>query len=149
MVSAGGNVCSLLDETGQPVDDPLVEYELDRRPDWIQTEMVWESTQPAGDSLELLHSWDCDTNNGFLCDHGVEGPSPLLLSSNATVIAEADFGEEKNLLVRVFAAEFSESQETAGVTFDQRFTHFTSVFYGFQPDEGWSFVEDGAHPLPQ
>lgn len=146
--SVGGNVCSLLDLSGQPIDSPLIEYELDRQPDWIQTEMVWESTQPLGDDLRLLHSWDCETNGGLLCDHGINGASPLTIFSNSTQVQGAGYDETKPLIVRVFSSAAAGSGGTAGVTFDQRFTHFTSVFYGFTPEPGWTFVENGQHALP-
>lgn len=146
--SVGGNACSILDAAGQPLDQPLIEYELDREPEWIQTEMVWDSTQPAGDALRLLHSWTCDSNDGFYCDHGVDGTSPLVLASDGTVIDAAGYGPGQPLIVRVFASTVPESQGAAGVTFDQRFTHFTTVFYGFEPEEGWSFMADGSHALP-
>ncbi len=147
--SVGGNVCSILDITGQPIDEPLIEYELERQPQWIQTEMVWDSTQPLGDDLELLHSWECTTNDGFLCDNGVSGTSPLAVVSNTTQIEAAGYDETQPLIVRVFSAAAAGSGDTAGATFDQRFTHFTTIFYGFTPEPGWTFVEQGSPALPQ
>ncbi len=149
LVSYGNNVCSVFDSTGQSLQEARIDYELDRVPDWVQTEMVWESTQPLGDSLQLLHSWECESNAPFFCDARATGPSPLTLASNETTIAEAGFGDTAPLIVRVFSASAEGSQEALGITFDQRFTQFTTVFYGFTPDEGWTFVEDGLPPLPE
>lgn len=35
-----------------------------------------------------------------------------------------------------------------GAALDQEFEVFTTNFYNFQPQDGWTFVDDGPHPVP-
>lgn len=36
-----------------------------------------------------------------------------------------------------------------GMALDQSYEVFTTSFYNFTPREGWLFIEDGAHPVPE
>jgi len=36
-----------------------------------------------------------------------------------------------------------------GAAIDQSYEVFTTNFYNFEPVEGWLFIEDGAHPVPE
>lgn len=131
-----------------------VNYQLNKKPTWMQAEMVWESTQALGDEMALLFSWDCgDDNGGFLCDHGASGLSPVLLTANATEIEEINEGDyNETIFVRVFNEGLSETQQDpipgggVGLTLQQRFTVFTHVFYGYEPTPDWRFSSD--EPVP-
>jgi hypothetical protein len=35
-----------------------------------------------------------------------------------------------------------------GLVVNQKVDVYTNIFYGFTPNEGWSFIEDGAHEVP-
>lgn len=147
LVAVGFNACGFAsDVTGQDFGEVLVRHQTAGVPDFAQTEMVWESTQPLGDALSLMYSWDC--GDTFLCDHGTEGPSVLVLQADREVL-ETAIESEGDLFVRVFGTESSLAPgSNLGATIEQSFTHYTNAFYGFTPDEGWLFVEDGAHPVP-
>jgi len=134
-------------------DNFATTYDVARTPDWIQSEMVWDSTQALGGEMSVMYSWgDC---GGFLCDHGVSGSSPLLLTANAEEIAEINDGElgagDDELFVRVFNEGLSETQVGVGgglgLTFQQRFTVFTHIFYGYAPTDGWRI--SAGDPVPQ
>lgn len=145
----GFNACGLVgDLSDQDFGESQVRYTIDGQPVYMQTEMVWDSTQPLGGGLSLLYSYG-DCGGGFYCDYQVEGGSPLILGANMTKSQEILEGEEGELYIRVFGTESSNAQGSgAGATIEQRFTHYTSIFYGFEPQDGWSFIEDGPHELP-
>lgn len=136
-----GDVC-----VGDITNDAfLVDHPVDGVPTWVQSEMVWESTQALGDQMDLLHSWDC--GDVYLCDHTASGTSPLLLTEDADGIEEIGLGtENENLTVRVFSSGAEESMGLAGFTVQQQFKIFTHVFYGYTPPEGWRFSEDSTVP---
>jgi hypothetical protein len=131
----------------------LVEYDVAARPMWLQSEMVWESTQQLGDKMAVMYSWDCgDENGGFLCDHEVAGTSPLLLVANETAIQEINEGQLGNgtqLMIRVFNRGLDETMGRVGMTLEQEFEIYSHFFYGYEPPEGWRFTVDGAPPPPE
>lgn len=139
-------------------DNFAVTYTLARPPTWLQSEMVWESTQAFGGEMAVMYSWDCgDENGGFLCDHTAEGVSPLLLTANETEIAEINEGElgnstDEQLFVRVFNRGLHETDAGPGgglgATLEQRFSIYSHFFYGYEPTEGWRFTEQSEVPRP-
>ncbi|MHB8633793.1 MAG: carboxypeptidase-like regulatory domain-containing protein [Thermoplasmatota archaeon] len=134
-------------------------YTLDKVPNWVQSEMVWQSTQAASDQMDLDHSYGC--GGTFYCDYSATGGSPLVLHNNATEIRHAGWGSNgTQLFVRAFTGPIAGSavcdpSGTLGCTYglgesvEQSFTIYTHVFYGFQPPDGWSFGKDGDPPLPK
>lgn len=158
---------NLLLGTNVTTDRTQVTYAVSRAPDWVQTEMVWQSTQQAGGELALMYSWNGDC--GLLCDHEVEGRSPLLLQANRTVIDAMGLGNGTGLYVRVFNDDMEETDagirvctpvedpvlgvtwctsNGVGLTLEQRFQHYTHVFYGYTPPEGWRFTAGQGVPAP-
>jgi hypothetical protein len=152
-VCSGPNIVSELTGTDNVTQDDFgVRYALSKKPTWLQSEMVWQSTQALGDKMSVMYSWECDTNDGFLCDHGVAGTSPLLLTADAEAIEEINHGDyDQEIFVRVFNEGLDETQVGVGgglgVTLQQRFTVFTHAFYGYEPTEGWRF--SSGEPVPQ
>lgn len=155
--------------TGQNVtnEHTQVTYQLSRRPTWVQTEMVWESTQQTGNELALMYSWTGDC--GLLCDHQVNGTSPLLLQANQTVIDAIGLGNGTDLYIRVFNDDLEETDSHVrqctpipdpvlgatwctgagvGATVEQKFDHYTHIFYGYQPPPDWRFTADPQVPQP-
>ncbi len=156
-VAVGANMCTFTDEVDENLTDDrfYVEYELDRKPTWVQSEMIWDSSQAAGDAMSIMYSWECDDNDGFLCDHDVGGTSPLLLTADATAIEKiggGDLGEGVDLFIRVFNQGLNETDTDpgggVGATIQQSFMVYTHVFYGYAPPEGWRFSEDENVPKP-
>lgn len=140
--------------TGNVTTDNFgIVYQLARKPTWLQSEMVWDSTQALGGKMAVMYSWECDSNGGFLCDHGQAGASPLLLTANATAIDAINGGDyEQGVFVRAFNEGLDETQPAGvpggglGLTLQQRFTIYTHVFYGYEPTEGWRL--SSGEPVP-
>lgn len=156
--SAPNNVCAPDPATGDCVydsgnvtqDNFGAFYSLDKVPTFVQSEMHWDSTQAAGNTLDLLHSYPDTSCEPFYCDYTATGTSPLVLRNNAAEIETARWGaNETQLFVRAFSSQSSESQGTAGAVLEQSFTIYTHVFYGYLPPEGWTFGEDGDPPAPR
>jgi hypothetical protein len=144
-------------------DNTQVHYQPQRVPTWAQSEMVWQSTQQLGESLSLSYSWSCGQT--LLCDHGVRGTSPLLLTANATAIKQIGMGNTTDTYIRVFntwndatapppgtctpptPASGPACPRGVGATIEQEFTVYTHLFYGFTPPDGYRFSKDG-DPTP-
>ncbi|MEK6985937.1 MAG: carboxypeptidase-like regulatory domain-containing protein [Candidatus Thermoplasmatota archaeon] len=132
-------------------------------PTYAQSELDWTSTQSLGSSMSVMWSRDCqDDNAGFPCDDvEASGTSPLLITGDQATLAAASvqeggtFGEEligtNTLVVRVFnrGVEGSEAGGTfgVGVTFEQKFTVYTHMFYGYTPP-AWRFTSGEPVPPP-
>jgi hypothetical protein len=165
----GVALCLAPNSFGQNVttDKTQITYGVTGHPRWVQTEMVWESTQAAGGELALMYSWSGDC--GLLCDHEVDGVSPLLLQANQTVI-DTILGNSSGFYVRVFNSDLDETDmgldsvctpipdpvvgntwcmaNGVGLTLEQKFTHYTHIFYGYAPDPSWRFTSGDPVPLP-
>jgi len=144
-----------------------VTYQLTGRPRWIQTEMTWDSTQAAGDAMTLEYSYSGGC--GLYCDHSVNGTSPLLLTANQTVVDAIGLGNGTGLYIRVFNDDVPGTtppvgacapvkdpvlgatwcvDRGVGATVEQKFVHYTHVFYGYAPPPGWRFSDGSAVPPP-
>lgn len=119
-----------------------------RAPDFIQSELVWESTQAFGRSLDLT----AIANDGNVTVPSIGesvGPSPLLLTLNSSVIQGAKLGPKVLLDFTVFAGEEPVAADTGGgLAVNQGYRLVTHMFYGFLPPEGWRFSSDGEAPSP-
>jgi hypothetical protein len=149
-VVVGFAACNMLADSGAIDDRFDTHHPLTGKPTWIQSEMVWDSTQAAGNEMSVMYSWGCDTNGGFPCDHGTSGESPLLLTADADAIEDINGGNYTggDLWVRVFNTGLSETGGSLGVTYAQQYTVYTHVFYGYAPPEGWRISEDPVVPQP-
>ena len=146
-------------------DNNQVVYPLAKVPDWVQTEMVWDSTQAAGGKMSVMYSYHngCDDAAGLYCDHEASGASPLLLVANRTVIDTIGLGTEEDLYIRTFTEAVEGTRHclpevpevgtactgSAGLTLEQSFEYYTHVFYGYQPPEGWRFSSGDPVPQPE
>lgn len=163
-VAFGLAACST---AGLPNDRFIEYYTLDRPPQWVQSEMSWESTQAVSPELDLVYS--ADGGDVLLTNYAEDwGPSPLLVVANETLAAQWKLGNGTDLNLRVFNQPIQGTETgdpvngddcmdrpvlggcTTGVgfTLQQQFSIVTNVFYGFTPDEGWLFAVDGPHPVP-
>ena len=163
-VAVGFAACS---QAGLPNDKFIVEYPLDRPPQWVQSEAVWDTTQAVSPGLDVVYSY---AGEDVLLTNYVEdrGPSPLLLQANGTLAASVGLGNGTDLMIRVFnePVEGTRPSDPAqgdgcvdrpalggcatgvGFTVQQAFTIITNVFYGFAPDPSWLYNVDGPHPAP-
>lgn len=174
-VVIGLAVCSTV---GVGDDDFIRTYEPSFRPEFVQSELTWKSTQALGDALSYsitcLSGPPCPDGQVTIARH--EGKSPLLLQINATQAEEFLLGAgEQPISLRVFAHGMEETDvpeemiyDTAGIdclewpvifadcirfggiglTVDQQFTGYTHMFNLYTPPEDWRFTEDGNPPAP-
>lgn len=132
---AGGHVC---DESMGSRYIHEFAFADGRYPAYIQDEVVWDNTQPLGDTLAPGYY-----RGGVTDWKGVSGPSPLLLTATDDELRAEEKAQGTNLTsvtVRVFPGQ----SNGAVVTSNQAFTIYHTVFYGFTPREGWLFSVDGA-----
>lgn len=151
----------------------LVNYEKDvlgRTPDFAQSEMLWDSTQALGEWMNVMYS---SPGDGALLFNYVEdeGPSPLVIRANQTLMLDNGVVDDYPLQVRIFNSGIEGSDlgrdygdpvdgdncierpvlggctTGIGATVDQVLTVYTHAFYNFLPDEGWQFSVDG-DPVP-
>lgn len=119
-----------------------------RAPDLIQFELVWQSTQALGGRLDLTAIAN-DGNVTLPVAGRAEGPSPLLLRLNRTVIEEFRFGPGVLLDMALFAGQEPVAADRgAGLVVSQSYRLITHMFYGYLPPEDWRFSSDGEPPGP-
>ncbi len=155
-------VCSLPGVEEAFADNFMATYEgLGPNPDFIQSEMVWESTQPAGDAM--MFTLEADVLDGGEVGDDAQGVSPLVIKSDKQRVNESRFSG--SLIQRVFNFEYPGSAppvpvcgvpnpihggtmcvKGVGATLQQPFTIYTHVFYRTAPTESWQFSVDGAPP---
>ncbi len=130
-------------------DRSHVLFEIPVKPDHYQVEIVWKSTQVLATSLYTIHyMYDFPNETlmgGFdfrLCEFG--GESPLICSLGPEELAAFDIGGG----IGVDVAMFSDGPAGNGAALDQPFDVYMSLFYNMAPDDEWTFVEDGEHPVP-
>ncbi len=81
-------------------DQFLEEYTLDQPPAWLQSEMVWESTQSLGNEMQLsITDFSTDLQTRV---NASAGPSPQYITVNETMAREFRFGVNNTVVLRVF-----------------------------------------------
>ncbi|HJQ92777.1 MAG TPA: hypothetical protein VJ874_00660, partial [Candidatus Thermoplasmatota archaeon] len=145
------SACSSSEEAF-PNDKFAERYTIIGYPDWVQSEMIWESTQAVSTSLaHNFHYPDPDELDGQK-DLTVEGPSPLTNTMDNGTAKEylegLEFEEGDNLTLRMRIFTRATDGTGPALTFQQRFTVYTTVFFGYRPPEGWTLRESGEVPPP-
>lgn len=144
--------------TGEPVgvDQYYVEYPVSGNASFIHVSLVWDATQAFGRNLyfNLFDGYD----EYQVAEYG-GGPSPLFGDANATEIADTDINEQGYLAFEVAShgerVAVPDNPVTgpgslgAGASVKQAFDAYIVVFYGFEPPEGYNFVDDGEPKVPQ
>ncbi len=105
-----------------------------------QSELFWEGTNILGDGLSFGHY---DPNTSASNYVGTDGPSPRILRVNGTLIEQKNGEGYESFLLRVFPGTTAPS-----LVAEQEFEIINTNFYGFSPEEGWTFLVDGKHPTP-
>lgn len=142
------------DVTG--ADRPTLWFDIEGTPRWIQTEVLWESTQPAGDWLYLVQGiCSCDGGipdvGGARFNETFDATSPYTSRADPDFLDEHDVGSDdgKQLVVAVSASgPEPETTNGSGVALNQQFTVYATFFYNLDPDPAWTFVGNGAYPVP-
>ena len=107
-----------------------------------QTELVWDPTTPLG--AEGRPGGGTYSGNDDIDTDSFAGTSPLIMRANAT-----DEGGDTADNVRYDFYAWPSSGLPAGFQFNQKIDAYVNVFYNFRPNDGWTFVADGPHPLPE
>ena len=129
------------------IDTSTNTFYFDKDLQFLQVEMVWESTQALSPELTFqVEALDdgCRPLEGL---GGAEmgrggGPSPLRARvDNATLEHYQVNPVDCGAYLSVFAGG---AQGTpAGFSIEQRFDWFITAFYGYEPPEDWWFIHDG------
>lgn len=142
------------DATG--ADRPTLWFDIEGTPQWIQTEVMWASTQPSGDWLYVVQGiCSCDGGipdvGGARFDETADARSPYIARADPEFLDEHGVGSDdgKQLVVAVSASgPEPETTNGSGVALNQEFTVYATFFYNLEPDPSWSFVANGAYPVP-
>lgn len=142
------------DATG--ADRPEVWFDIEGTPDWIQTEITWESTQPSGDWLYVIQGLcSCDGDipdvGGARFNETAEALSPHIARADPDFLEDSDVGsdEAKQLLVSVSASgPEPDTTNGSGIAVSQPFIVYATFFYNLDPVPEWSFVANGPYPVP-
>lgn len=131
-------------------------------PDWVQGELVWDQTQPAGGQFIWEMTRGCsNTSYGYR----ETTASPALAYWNTTVIREnnatnVDEGDDYDLLQDGLCYRFFGGPHPlcrtepyantfgCGLTVQQKASAYAHHFYNFAPFEGWRFTKDGSPTTP-
>lgn len=151
MVTSGGsalNPCYVSPNSNNVKDEELGSGV----PTFVQTETVWEGVgNNLGSSLLVslyVPSDDAAAHPDAADDYVfANGPSPLLMQANETLLREKGVGDDQPLGIRVFPG--GNDQDPVTVFANQEFTVYTHVFYNYAPPEAWRFTEAGDPPVPE
>jgi hypothetical protein len=140
--------CMASDVTG---DDSRREDPIAVPPQFMQSELTWQSTQALGSNLCMKHYARDGTDFEPIRDtqdrlHEACGAVPVVQSFNRTELNATHVGEGRGVERVVWVAYAVDG--ALGLAFQQQFTVFTHVFHNFVPDEGWVFVRDGSPRVP-
>ncbi|HUR61108.1 MAG TPA: carboxypeptidase-like regulatory domain-containing protein [Candidatus Thermoplasmatota archaeon] len=142
---------------------------VEKPPQLVQSEVVWQTTTAASDQLWLWHSRG-DIKDGSYngsCNCWAQGKSPLLMKTNESVAAAQHYGTHNQVYLRMFTGSIEGTRNPLnpegcypgspgpntycgglGFSVEQDFTVFTHVFYGYLPTPGWRFSEQSEPPAP-
>lgn len=140
--------CMASDVTG---DDSRREDLIVLPPEFLQSELTWDSTQALGSNLCMKHYARDGSDFEPIRDtqdrlHEACGAVPVVQSFNRTELNATQVGEGRGIERVVWVAYAVDG--ALGLAFQQQFTVFTHVFHNFVPDEGWVFVNDGPPRVP-
>lgn len=131
-------------------DDSRKEDFVARLPDFLQSELHWDSTQALGDNLCMKHYARRDSDFEPITD--TQGRSaqacggvPVIQAFDQAHLNATHVGGERGI-ERVVWVDYAVPQ-ALGMAMNQRFSLYTHVFHNFLPAEGWTFGKDGA-PTP-
>ena len=125
---------------------------LQRIPDWMQTEVVWASTQSLSPQLAIRPSAHSPDDGAGLDERQdwVHGPSPIVMAWDQERAEEWEMGTAEGVSFEVFGhMEETSAIGSIGFVLSQRVSFYFHVFYGYTPPEGWQFSVDGPADPPR
>ncbi|HUR61542.1 MAG TPA: carboxypeptidase-like regulatory domain-containing protein [Candidatus Thermoplasmatota archaeon] len=136
-------------------DKFIVVHPLDAgRPQFVQSELVWTPGGPLANQLQLymdqrnrtasMSAGATGVNAGYYELERASGKSPVVVQVEGAAVQR--LGNGYDLQLRVFA--WYDDPQPVGAVFQQEFTLFSTVFYGFSPPTGWTFAATGEVPTP-
>lgn len=143
----------LYDTLGENI--AFVNYTLDRLPTFVQAELIWRSTQNVNSWLSFGFAHPDSGEFDRWQDQENSGPPPLLVARlegedlrNYTLAGWGlEEGDRPELALRLFG--HPDDGTGPVVTVQQEVQIITTVFYGYKPDEAWTFAETGEIPPPE
>ncbi len=112
----------------------------------LVVEQVWEATSAAGSALysPISTEWVCDPLCGGNTFATIEGSSPTYKMLNNDTIDPLNLTSDRVISIFTWA---SPDTTPIGVTLNQKYTNFVTVFYYLPAPEGWSFVQGSPNPF--
>lgn len=159
-------------------DQSLFFQQIDGAPTFLQAELFWQPTLPGGEALTLLVGGGTEeelrTGIGLPAYNLTSGPSPLMVRitnhegdgawcrnvpdppCGERALEESRIGVERALLGQIDAGPSVKADTACGTvspcgvghSTQQKFTLYTSVFYGYEPPLEWRFTDEGQMPAP-
>ena len=113
----------------------------------IQSEMVWDSTQPLSKeiTMQMENIEGCEADGDSYIENA-EGESPIYTVVNETEVQEGTIGGTCGIWYSFFSG--SVQGLPLGFTLQQQLQVFSHEFHGYVPPEGWRLSSDGEPPLP-
>lgn len=151
--------CTAANQTGTPTctsqgnvtnDKFLTAETVDKLPDLVQSELVWDPTNQVSDYMTLVHSYTGKDHIGTQGDIASNtSMSPVFLRNGPKDYAKVELGNKTDLLIRVFASgDPNQALGLGGAAAEQEFIVYTHIFYGYKPPADWRFSRDGDPPFP-
>jgi hypothetical protein len=149
-----------IDAIGQE-ENPEIYYTIDGVPSAIQTEIIWDSTQPTGDWLYVVQGFcTCDGGVPDLVEEGgarfnetESATSPYVARASNAYLKEWNVGSDPSVAQLVVSVSSSgpepETTNGSGVALNQAFSVYATFFYNIpEPDPAWTFGANGPYPVP-
>ncbi len=137
-------------------ESPEVYADFQGVPSAVQTELIWDSTQPSGDWLYVVQGV-CKCDGGVpdvgqgRFDEVPDAQSPYVARANQTFLREWKAGAESQQVVVSVSASGPEPDTTngSGIALNQAFEVYITIFYNLpEPDPAWTFYANGPYPVP-
>lgn len=152
-----GNLCSAPAQGGADVIGDQSAHlfwdefvSLERVPDVVQAEAVWEATLPTSEELGPIFGWSTpDEWRAFQYGGTFDSfstPSPMFYRIPREEMLGVGLGVDVGLVVEFYSGD--PGGLPTGLTANQPITLFLHDFYGYSPPEEWRFAVDGAPPPP-
>ncbi len=141
-------------------DDYRLQYGIRGAPDFIQVEILWESTQTLSDNLYMINAV-CPPADYDRCPGSTPFPSeapyrwgegtyqsPAIMRSPAGHMQAArDYHQLPSMENWTVGVDVSADGPllATGVAIDQEFRGYVTLFWNIEPREGWTFVENGEY----